>query len=90
MARVILVNLFLFLLPFILYGGYAYLVRKEKQPGEIWYAAPINWLFFAGSLMVFGTLIYFVSFQGGDPQGDYKPAVYRDGKIQDGHFVRPD
>ena len=86
MARVILINLFLFLLPFILYGGYAYMVQKEKEPGKIWNAAPINWLFFMGSVLVFGTLIYFVSFQGGDPDGQYRPAIYKDGKIQDGRF----
>ena len=86
MARVVLVNMFLFLLPFILYGGYAYLVQKEKSPGNIWNAAPINWLLFAGGILVFGTLIYFVSFQSGDKGGQYKPAIYKDGKIQPGHF----
>ena len=89
MARVIFINLVLFFLPFILYGTYAYLVRKDKEPGDIWSAAPINWLFFTGGLLVFGTLIYFVSFQGGDPEGQYKPAIYKDGNIQDGHFEQP-
>lgn len=86
MARVILLNLLLFFLPFILYGSYVYLVQKNRDPAKIWSAAPINWLFFAGGLMVFGTLIYFVSFQGGGPEGQYRPAIYKDGKIQDGRF----
>ena len=86
MARVILVNLFIFLLPFMLYGGYVYLVRKNTVPGEMWNEAPINWLFFVGSLLMFGTLTYFVSFQSGDTEGQYKPATYQDGKLQDGHF----
>ena len=87
MARVVLINLFLFLLPLILYGIYAYVVHKNRKPGEIWNAAPINWLFFLGTLMVFGTLMYFVSFQGGGTDGQYKPAVYKDGVLQDGTFT---
>jgi len=89
MARVILINLFLFLLPFILYGSYAYLVQKDKEPGKIWSAAPINGLFIAGAMLVIGTLLYFVSFQSGDSDGQYKPAIYKDGKIIDGHFEAP-
>ena len=86
MARVVLLNLLLFFLPFILYGGYAYLVRKGDAQGSVWSAAPINWLFFTGGMLVFGTLIYFVSFTGGDPDRDYRPAIYKDGKIQPGGF----
>lgn len=86
MARVVLLNLLLFSLPFILYGGYAYLVRKDDAEESVWSAAPINWLFFAGGLLVFGTLIYFVSFTGGDPERNYRPAIYKDGKVQPGGF----
>jgi hypothetical protein len=63
MARVLLISLFLFFMPFLLYGGFRRLVRKEK--GEhMWRDAPIVGLALAGVALAIAGLIGMVYMTG--------------------------
>ncbi len=84
MARVVLINLFMFLLPFLVYGAYVYLVRREQTPDSIWRGAPIGWLVVAGLVLAFGTLVSLVTFSGSGKEGTYYPPRFEDGVIKPG------
>ena len=87
MIRIVAENIFLFLLPTIVYIAYVYMTRDEK-PGAMRLLddAPLVWLFLAGGLIVLGTLIAFGSVTGGKPGQVYTPPSFKDGKIQPGHI----
>ncbi len=86
MLRIVLVNLLLFLLPFLLYAIYAWFKRDGATGAAILDDAPIAWLLTAGAALVLGVIVYFISFEGGKPGQTYHPAVVRDGKIEPGHI----
>lgn len=88
MIRVILINVVLFALPFMIYGGYLYFVRGTRDSEAIVSEAPLVWLFGAGALLVFATLVSLVDFTGADPKEVYVPPTVKDGKIIPGHFKR--
>ena len=85
MARVVLINMILFLLPFF---GYA-LVQARRDPagwrGDFWEHVPLFRLGLLGAAMVLAMLVLFVHLTG-DLPGDYKPATYKDGKVEQGHI----
>ena len=84
MARIVLINLFMFALPFLVYGAYVYLVRRGQSPDSIWRGAPINWLVVAGFVLALATLATLVTFSGWDTGGTYQPPRYEDGVIVPG------
>jgi uncharacterized RDD family membrane protein YckC len=86
MTRVVIENILLFLLPFLLWIGYAYLTREERPDGtSILNEAPLAWLIAAGAVLVIATLVLFGSREGGTPGKPYEPPVLKDGKIEPGH-----
>lgn len=87
MARVVLVNLLVFLLPFLVYGAYASLAREAATPESIWKSAPVLPLFLAGAVLVALIMFTFATFSGNDSSnGRYEPPVFKDGKIEPGHI----
>jgi hypothetical protein len=87
MIRIVAENIFLFLLPTVVYIAYVYLTREEKpQATRVLDDAPLIWLFVAGAAVVFITLISFESMTGGKPGQTYTPPSFKDGKIQPGHI----
>lgn len=86
MARIVLLNIFMFLLPFLVYAAYVYFVRRGQKNKEIWRDAPILWLFAAGVILAFGMLVTLVSFTGSGPGGHYEPPRFEDGKIKPGRI----
>lgn len=78
----ILFQLFLFALPFLLYGGWVAFVRKQDEAsGGRWNDAPATWLIVAGLTLSFLGFIA-MSFMGGsDPGGSYIPPRYEDGRV---------
>lgn len=86
MIRVIVTQLILFLLPFLIYGGYLFLTRKLNR--QAWIDAPRYWLVMAGLFFsVIGFLV--LSQVGNNPLGGtYVPAHYEDGKLIPGQ-IRP-
>lgn len=97
MIRLIVEKLLLFLLPTLLYLTYRYFIwrsRERDSEGQEYRQslqrdisdAPLIWLFVAGAVLVFATLIAFGDSDGGKPGQKYYPPVVRDGKIIPGHF----
>lgn len=84
MARLVVLNIFMFLLPFAVYVGYAYLAHRVRDADTFWEEAPIGWLVAAGFVMVLIGITILISFSGGAPTGDYVPPVYEDGVIRPG------
>lgn len=88
MMRILLIDLIMFALPFVVYGGYVYMVRGKRTSGEIWGDAPVYWLFGAGCLLVIGVLVAFISFSNVKPGGVYHPPILKDGKIIEGEITK--
>lgn len=86
MARVLLLNIFMFLLPFILYGAYFYLVRRGQKDADYWGQAPLGWLFSASILLVLIGIASLISFSGGSPEGTYVPPQFKDGVVVPGRI----
>ena len=85
MLRVIIVHLLLFLLPML---GYAFwlLITRRSAAQEEWEDAPRMWLAIIGGVLVIISLVFFASFEGTKPNGVYKPAEFKDGKLVPGRF----
>jgi hypothetical protein len=86
MIRVILINLLLFLLPFIIYFAYVYLVRSASKPNEPITLTPIIVLFAIGLMLVTGAVAYFIQFETGQPGQRYIPPQVKDGVLQPGRL----
>lgn len=89
MIRVVLVNLLLFLLPFVLFALYVWLTGRRGERGGWFDDAPLITLSGAGVVLVVAMMSFFISFEGTKPGGAYIPPSFRDGKIQPGH-TEPD
>lgn len=88
MARVVIFNIVMFLLPFVLYGAYAYLTRTpETADGEAMLRdAPWGWLVLAGTVTVAVALAALISFSGAPPGGTYYPSQIENGVIKPGRI----
>jgi hypothetical protein len=87
MIRNVVGIMLLFLLPSLVWLGYALLTRPGRPAREVLSEAPLVWLGTAGIALAFATLIYYGSTtnQGG-PDQIYTPARIKDGQIEPGHF----
>ena len=83
MFRVILINILLFLLPFLVYAAYVVWV-KGVAPNRAMAGAPFLWLVIAGFVVLFVGLFTLVEFSGGNRDGSYQPSVLEDGVIKPG------
>ncbi len=92
MIRIGLECALVFMLPSLVYLGYKFLVGemadtttgRSKSASDIIDEAPLGWLFAIGSLMLVGTLLAFATLQEQNIDQPYEPAVYKDGRIQQG------
>jgi hypothetical protein len=84
MARVVLTNLALFVLPFLLYAAYIALAGSEEAQKEFWTRLPLLPLFVAGLLLVFVSLAVFATFSEQTAGKAYEPPVVKDGRIEPG------
>jgi hypothetical protein len=93
MIRIGLECALVFLLPSLVYLGYKFLVGemadtvtgRVKSPSDVLEEAPLAWLFVLGSAFLVGTLLAFATLQDQNIDKPYEPAVYKDGRIQQGH-----
>lgn len=87
MIRIVAENIFLLLLPTIVYVAYVYLTRDDKPDAlRLLDDAPLIWLFVAGVALVIITLLSFGSVNGGRPGQVYTPPSFKNGKIEPGHI----
>ncbi len=85
MLRIILVHLLLFLLPTLGYAFWLFATRRSAGQ-EQWEDAPRMWLAITGAGLVVISLLFFATFEGTPPDGVYKPAEFKDGKLVPGRF----
>lgn len=88
--RVIIVNLFLFLLPFIGYGLYVFYRKGHIDTEEALRGKAFFWLIGGGIACVIIGLAALATFQSGSPDAVYVPARYENGVLIPGGFVQPD
>jgi hypothetical protein len=85
MIRVVIENIVLFFLPMAVYVTYVLLTRKADAKRGLMDDAPLLWLMFAGTAVVFIVLIAFGSTSGGKPGQVYiPPSLNKDGKVEPG------
>lgn len=86
MIRVVLINLLLFLLPFIIYFAYVYLVRDDRNRNEPFSATPLVVLFCIGLFLMMGAVVYFIQFESGQPGQRYVPPTVENGVLKPGRL----
>jgi hypothetical protein len=85
MIRIILINLFLLLLPFIIYFAYVYLVKGRDKNEPINFT-PLIVLFGIGLILMMGAIAYFIQFEAGEPGQRYIPPRVEDGVLKPGRL----
>lgn len=86
MIRVVIIELLLFLLPFMISAAYHVLVRKHPFSGALLKIMSVMKLAIAGLILVIIGLLLLAQFGGSDRDGVYTPAVYKDGRIIPGRI----
>ena len=89
MIRIVIENIFLFMLPTVLYLAWVAFTENEWAglPTVI-REAPLLRLFVAGAALIFATLVTFSSRSHNNPHDVYVPPSIEDGKIEPGHTIR--
>lgn len=83
MLRIFLIDIFLFLLPFLIYAAYMIWV-KGVLPQNLFSGFPFFQLLLAGGVCLFVGLFLLATFTGGDRDGTYQPSVLEDGIVKPG------
>ena len=86
MIRVILINLFLLLLPFLIYFAYVYLVKGGDDKNEPVTFTPLIILFAIGLVLMMGAVAYFIQFESGKPGQRYIPPTVENGVLKPGRL----
>jgi hypothetical protein len=89
MIRIALIEVLLFLLPFLIYAGWRFVVHEARGSAVIG-DAPVLVLIALGLSLLAAGLFYIASYDKEGVEGHYVPAIYKDGKIVPGHFEHPD
>lgn len=84
MLRVALLNVLLFLLPFLLYWLLLKLRGRARTVGDFWNEAPLLALVGVSALLILAVLLTFASFTGQSPSQPYRPYVEKDGHVETG------
>lgn len=83
MARPVLIELALFLAPFVLYAGFLMVTRAGAFDPEAWSWRVIGWLTFVSLMLVILSFFVIAQISGAPPGSRYVPAHVD----QDGRFV---
>ncbi len=85
MIRIVIENLFIFLIPTLSYLTWI-AFRRNDWPGlgRVLRDAPLVQLFVSGAVLMIGTLVLFSTREYNSPQEQYIPSVFKDGRIQPG------
>ena len=89
MLRIALIDIFMFSLPFLIYGAYM-IAAKGAAPADVWQGAPLLWLIAAGCGLLLITMATVIQFSGGKPGGTYHPPSFQDGVIKPGTIDEAD
>ncbi|AVO45690.1 DUF6111 family protein [Phreatobacter cathodiphilus] len=84
----IVVNLLLFVLPFVLYIGWLHLKEKSPFLKEHWERRPVIWLGLFGIVLGGGYFLYHLAYQVRDPNVIYRPARVENGVFHPARMER--
>jgi len=85
MSRTLL-EIVLFLVPFVLYAIYLLSTDRDAREKEHWRLNVVSGLAIAGCILVIASLIAFAHFGGYAPGGIYTPAHMENGKLVPGQI----
>jgi Family of unknown function (DUF6111) len=85
MSRTLL-EIVLFLVPFVLYAIYLLSTDRDAREKEHWRLNVVSGLAIAGCILVIASLIAFAHFGGYAPGGTYTPAHMENGKLVPGQI----
>ncbi|HWK00286.1 MAG TPA: DUF6111 family protein [Xanthobacteraceae bacterium] len=85
MSRTLL-EIALFLSPFMLYALYLFATQRDAREKEHWRLQVLIICAIGGCVLVIASLLYFAHFGGVGPGNTYIPAHMEDGKLVPGHF----
>lgn len=89
MMRIVIENIFFFLLPTLLYvAWFAYTENSWPGLGHVIKQAPLGKLFVSGAVLMLATLMLFSTRSGNRPGEAYVPPSFEGGKLQPGHRAR--
>ena len=89
MIRIVIENIFLFMLPTVLYLAWVAFTENEWAGlPTVVREAPLLRLFVAGAALMLATLVTFPSRSHNSPHDVYVPPSIEDGKIEPGHTLR--
>ena len=88
MIRIVIENIFFFLLPSLLYLAWIAFQRDDWPGiGAVVRTAPLVYLFVAGAALMLTVLVVFSSRSHNQPDDVYVPPIFKDGRVQPGHTV---
>lgn len=88
MIRIVIENIFVFLVPTIAYVAWIAFMRNDWPGlGQVLRDAPLLKLFLLGAVLMFATLVTFSTRSRNAPGEAYVPPSVQDGKLQPGHAV---
>jgi cytochrome bd-type quinol oxidase subunit 2 len=85
MLRIILIDIILFLLPFLVYGFWLW-VNNKAHVSEHWRKGPMAWLALAGIALVVVSFVIFASIKQAPDGAEYRPAHMENGVFVPGHY----
>lgn len=91
MIRIVIENVFVFLIPTLVYVGWIAFVRNDWPGiGAVLKDAPLVRLFVLGAVLMLSTLVLFASRDRNEPGQSYVPPTFDDGKLNPGHAAQPE
>lgn len=86
MIRPILIEVALFLVPFVAYAVYVWATRAGAFDSEAWNIRVVGWLTLAAAALMIGSFIVMAQFGGAPPYSTYEPAHMEDGELVPGRY----
>jgi hypothetical protein len=83
MIRPVLTEIFLFLIPFVLYAVFLFATKARILAVENWPWSRVAWLAIAALLLMLSSFLYFANYSGAPVGNEYVPAHVDEG----GNFV---
>jgi hypothetical protein len=84
MIRPVLVEVALFLLPFLVYGVFLWVARAGVIDASAWAPARLAWLLIAALALMLGSFVLLAQFGGAPPGSTYVPAHLDGGTLRPG------
>jgi Family of unknown function (DUF6111) len=84
MIRPILIEIGLFIAPFVVYAAFLVLTPNGLLQSSAWGARRIAALGIAGFVLMLGSFVFFAQFSGAPPGSTYVPAHIENGKFVPG------